>query len=266
MSRSGTVLGTAVPAELLRRCHENIVEAFRVVSRSLPGGYNEEESGVVRIATPSRGPTFNAVYLTEPPGDPASVIERSASFMARGRVQKWRLEAFPGVGPGIAGAARAAGLHAYHDMPGMILLTAPTRMPPPPAELRIREASTRPLWETMVKVGIRGLGGEPPENSEDAYPFDLSRVLRGYVGFVGRRPVGTSFSLSYHGVCGVYFVATLPDDRGKGYGTALTWKAVVGARRDGCKVSYLQASDMGAPVYERMGYRTVCSYARWGTA
>jgi GNAT superfamily N-acetyltransferase len=266
MSRVETPPVASVPEDLLRRCHENIVEAFRSISRSFPDGYIEEEPGVVRIATPNRGPTFNVMYVTQPPVDAASVIDRSASFMARRGVSKWRLEAFPGTGPAVAQAALAAGLHPYNDMPGMILLSTPVRAPPPPSELKMRAATNRPLWETMVKVGIRGLGGEPPENSEEAYPFNLSQILRGHVGFVGKRPVATSFSLAYHGVCGVYFVATLPEERGKGYGTALTWRAVVGARREGCRASFLQASDMGVPVYERMGYRRVCSYARWGTA
>ena len=29
---------------------------------------------------------------------------------------------------------------------------------------------------------------------------------------------------------------------------------------DGCSVAILQASDMGRPVYERMGFRTVVEY------
>jgi len=254
-----------VSGDLLRQCHENIIEAFRSVSRSLPGSRSEEEPGVVRIATPTRGTTFNVVYVTQPPSSAVSLIERSASFMAHAGVSKWRIEAFPGAESAVAEAALAAGLQPRPTLPGMILFPTPTRRPEPPPELRIRRAVTKRVWETMVKVGSRGLGGQPPEDTETTYPFDLTRVLRGYVGFVGKKAVATSFTLSYHGVGGVYFVATLPEERGKGYGTALTWRAVVGTRRDGCRASFLQGTEMGTPIYARMGYRTVCSYAGWET-
>jgi GNAT superfamily N-acetyltransferase len=254
-----------IPEELLRNCHDNIVEAFRSVSRSLPGARSEEEPGVVRIATPTRGNVFNVVYVTHPPSDANALIERSASFMAEAGVSRWRVEAFPGAESVVGEAALAAGMVPRPTMPGMVLFPTPARRPGTPTGLRIRQATTKRLWETMVKTAARGFGGQPPDDTETLYPFALSRVLRGYVGLVGKKPVATSFTLSYHGVGGVYFVATLPEERGKGYGTALTWSAVAGARRDGCRASFLQATEMGAPVYARMGYRPVCSYAGWET-
>jgi GNAT superfamily N-acetyltransferase len=252
-----------VPDELLRNCHENIIEAFRSVSRCLPGARSEEETGVVRIATPTRGNVFNVVYVTHPPSAANELIERSAAFMAKAGVSKWRVEVFPGAESLVGEAARAAGMVPRPTIPGMILYPTPARRPRAPVELRIRPAVTKQLWEAMVKTGARGLGGQPPDNTETLYPFALSRFLRGYVGFVGEKPVATSFTLPYHGVGGVYFVATLPEERGKGYGTALTWSAVAGARRDGSRASFLQATEMGAPVYAQMGYRPVCSYAGW---
>ena len=49
----------------------------------------------------------------------------------------------------------------------------------------------------------------------------------------------------------VEFVATLPEGRGKGYGAAVTWAATL-ARPE--LHALLIASDMGRPIYERMGY------------
>ena len=55
----------------------------------------------------------------------------------------------------------------------------------------------------------------------------------------------------HHGLVEVDWVATLPDARGKGYGTALTWRAVEVAPD---LPAVLIASDDGQPVYEKMGF------------
>jgi len=55
-------------------------------------------------------------------------------------------------------------------------------------------------------------------------------------------------------------VATLPEARGRGYGEAVSWAATL------CRPELpatLQASSMGRPVYERMGYRSVADFTLW---
>ena len=54
--------------------------------------------------------------------------------------------------------------------------------------------------------------------------------------------------------------------RRRGIGEAITWHAVhVGAER-GALIACLQASEMGAPVYERMGFRVTAQYLTFGRA
>jgi GNAT superfamily N-acetyltransferase len=55
--------------------------------------------------------------------------------------------------------------------------------------------------------------------------------------------------------CGIYFVATEEEHRGRGLSTRLLLAALAEARERGCATSSLQASGMGEPVYERLGYR-----------
>jgi GNAT superfamily N-acetyltransferase len=59
---------------------------------------------------------------------------------------------------------------------------------------------------------------------------------------------------------GIYAMATAPAARGRGYGEAITWAATL-CRSD--LPATLQASDMGLPVYTRMGYRTVAEFTVW---
>ena len=55
---------------------------------------------------------------------------------------------------------------------------------------------------------------------------------------------------------GVIFVATLPEMRGRGLASRLLTAALIEARERGIKTSSLQASALGSPIYERLGYRT----------
>lgn len=45
-----------------------------------------------------------------------------------------------------------------------------------------------------------------------------------------------------------------------GIGTAASWATAVAGRAWGCDPIVLQATEMGLPIYERMGFRTVVRY------
>ena len=72
------------------------------------------------------------------------------------------------------------------------------------------------------------------------------------------RPVAASSLVPGRGVAGVYCVATLPEARGRGLGTALTVLPLLEAREMGFHTGVLQSSDMGYPIYQKIGFRTTC--------
>jgi GNAT superfamily N-acetyltransferase len=88
--------------------------------------------------------------------------------------------------------------------------------------------------------------------------------VRLYLGRLDGVAVATSALVSSPGVAGIYWVATHPEFRKRGFGEVVTWAAVCGGARDGLPVACLQASAMGAPVYRRMGFDTPAHYVQYG--
>lgn len=84
-----------------------------------------------------------------------------------------------------------------------------------------------------------------------------------YVGYADGRPVTTGLGFRTGRTIGVYNIATVPSARRRGYGAAMTERIAADGAAAGCDVAILQASPMGLPIYERLGYRTVVEYDAW---
>ena len=103
---------------------------------------------------------------------------------------------------------------------------------------------------------------------EPLAPFDTPSLpdvpgMTFYIGYLDGAPVATSQLAVSYGIAGVHTVSTLPAYRGRGIGEAMTWRAVLDGRAEGCDAAYLQASEMGYPVYQRMGFLHVADYCAW---
>ncbi len=71
----------------------------------------------------------------------------------------------------------------------------------------------------------------------------------------GDQPVCTSVLSLDDGVAGLYAIATVADERGKGLGAFATAEPLRVARALGFRVGVLQATQAGLPVYRRLGFR-----------
>ena len=70
-------------------------------------------------------------------------------------------------------------------------------------------------------------------------------------------------SLDHGGDCSIWWVATVPEARGHGLAPGLMRRALADGRARGCEVSTLQATKLGRPVYERLGYRGFGTIEMW---
>jgi len=154
-------------------------------------------------------------------------------------------------------ALRVLGSHDWrHREEGSPAMTLALPVaPPPPPELAIREVRTPAGIAAYGEAAFNGFGFPP----RAAGLFLHERLLelshfRLYAGIVDGALVATSMLVATGAIAGVYWVATRPEHRGRGYGEAITWAAVAGGQAVGCRTAFLVASQAGFPVYARMGF------------
>jgi GNAT superfamily N-acetyltransferase len=204
----------------------------------------------------SPSPFLNcAVVRRQPAEDAASIVERLDGFYGAALGGPWTLWS----GWDMPNLARHGGL-LIQRMP--LMVRHPGGAPPPvPGGLRIVEVDSADVlddWEAALIAGF------PVPELAGGGPIWDRRVLGGrlrlWVGYADRRPVATAAAYVGDGLVGVYLVATLPEYRGRGFATALTWRAVLA---DPALPAVLQATELGRPVYERMGFAAVGEFAVW---
>jgi ribosomal protein S18 acetylase RimI-like enzyme len=91
----------------------------------------------------------------------------------------------------------------------------------------------------------------------DSAPFRL------YLGRLHGQPVATNMLAFGAGVVSVLGVGTLPEARGQGIGTAITLRPYLDARAMGYHTGVLFATELGIPIYRRLGFREVGAISRY---
>ena len=249
-------------AALLARALANNYELGRVMARVRPEGAIHEEDGLLLIRSGPALPHFNFAAVTCPPADLEQVLERARQFYEPSGVH-WALGAAGAIAQAIAPAAAAAGFRPVSE-PGMLL--APLAGAAPRVEgliIRlVRDFDTLCLYNDTMTAGFGGTPWASPEALADPALLQVPDVTH-YLGFLDGVPVATAARISSHRIAGIVNVSTIPAYRRRGIGAAMTWRAALDGREEGCIASYLQASELGFPVYRRMGYREVTRCWIW---
>jgi hypothetical protein len=252
-----------VPIDLRVRADANYRELFRTMARISPDGFIHEQDGLLLVFTGPLLPMLNAAHLLRRSGDPAAIVERARVFFApSGR--RWAFTVAGEDAAHMAPVVEAAGMERLEPSPGMVLAPLEGRPPVVPG-LEIRRVDSPDLLRVYNDTMTAGFGGgawAEPEILRSTALLDVPGLAH-YVGLVDGAPVATAMRFTSHRIAGVFNVSTVPAYRRRGIGEAITWRAALDGRAEGAIASALQASEMGAPVYERMGYRTWTNYQLW---
>ncbi len=141
---------------------------------------------------------------------------------------------------------------------GIALADLPDVLPLPDGVTveRVRDRATQEQW---VRVSCEGFGMSASLIEAEIVAMahdDLgdAGVAHYYLARLHGEPVATAALTPAAGVAGIFAVATIEAARGRGIGTAVTMAPLLDARARGYCVGVLQASEMGYPVYARMGF------------
>jgi ribosomal protein S18 acetylase RimI-like enzyme len=253
----------ADPAPLHERSAPEVVDAIRANWSELyrhlgqaPGVEVSEGQHLSWTLTRIPDPFLNVVFRTNLPADgPGPVIDDAlAHFRAQGiRALSW-LTPEPAAGAHLL----ERGLTFMEDGHGMAadLASLPEPAPRPPGVtiVAVEDRASFESWTHVMRIGFGTAESAEPDLVEVFAAIGSGPRMRTYLALLDGRPVATSQVFLGAGVAGIYQVTCLPEARGRGIGGAVTLASVLDARRSGYAVAILQASELGVPVYRRLGF------------
>ena len=255
-----------IDAATIARADANYFDAFRALAAAAADGEvivgespGRQHDGILIINTGSPLAMFNIAFVTHPLDDPAAAIAAAVAYFDE-RALPFVVRIRAGVDAAAERAAEALGLPYRDTVPGLVLNPIPAIPPPPPA-LDIRTALDAATLDDHLGILAEAFGMPKEIAGRLITPRTLDIAgAEFYVGYIDGAPVASSALIATDAVAGVWNVGCLPSHRRRGLGEAMTWHAVCRGVETGCDIANLQASEMGQPIYERMGFRPIAAY------
>lgn len=248
-----------------RAAHLNLVESSRRLFELDSGAAVEAGEGwMFGAGTASHPVISNAAFRVDDELDPEELLGRARGFFGTRR-RGFAVWARAGTEEDrdLIAALERAGLRKVFAMPEMVLDRVPQPCPPPEGvELRGVSSPQEAADYWDVAADAYATNGFPEEvlafydRSEGLWADGVAAFLAEVDG----RPASIAMTIVNHGVAGIYWVGTRPEARGHGLGRVLTTAAVEAGLELGGELLSLQASPLGRPIYEQMGFETIYDY------
>jgi GNAT superfamily N-acetyltransferase len=242
--------------------HANMIETMSVTVAAAAGSLVRRRDGVVLFASGLPIPLFNQVVIEDEDATDDEVGRAVATM--RERRERFVVHLRRGIDDRFRPGLERLGLvlpAGEAPMPGMALHPIPDADLPLPAGHEIRPVEGDAAMDDHIRTAALGFGMPEPMLRVVIRTGDWRRPgVRAYVGYSAGVPVTTGLGFRSGRTIGVYNIATVESARRQGLGAAMTARVARDGLAAGCDVAILQASEMGRPVYERLGYRTVVEY------
>ena len=253
--------------ELIAHEHENWIAYLTGTMRCTSRASVTRAGGVVTILTGLPFDWFNQVLVEHEDATTDGLLAGVARALERGDRFVVRLRS--GIDDRFVTTLAQAGFDPAGDeasTPGMVAfpIDRDSIAQHGAPELEIRRVSDIAGIDAHRHVVTAGFGSDPAVAWGTACPGLLDRpdcVV--YVGCADGSPVVSGLGWRSGPTIGVYSIATVQSARRRGYGAAMTARVMADGVDAGCEQAALQASDMGRPIYERLGFRTVVRYVAY---
>jgi hypothetical protein len=222
-------------------------------------GWSRQEAGVWSLVTGMPIPSMNGVWAVSAEAG-REAIDRGLAAVAEEGVP-FCLQVRPGRGTLGAELADAYGMTVQPDIPLMA-----TSMPvsgPVPDGLLLRELAPEEAGLHCALAGP-GFGLPPALLAQLITPNVLARAnVHGCIGTLGDVLLVTAMSVSAGPAIGLFNVVTPEAHRRRGYGAAITAQAARIGFEGEAEFAWLQSSEAGYGVYERLGFATLERWPYW---
>lgn len=199
---------------------------------------------------------LNSVIYDDVPALERALPELAAAYEEAGIIA-WTVWVFPDDESAARSLATAG--HVLDADPLAMVCDLEGFEPPPAGDLDWSEDDV-PLADVMALNDSAYTHEGTPFGDSFRETVDGAHV---YLARLDGAPASGLVTLERDGSAGIYWVATRPEARGRGLAGRLLGRALARARERGCTLSTLQATKMGAPVYERLGYRSHGAMQMW---
>ncbi|MDA4122727.1 MAG: GNAT family N-acetyltransferase [Thaumarchaeota archaeon] len=228
------------------------------------GGVVEEFPGIKCFRSPVNYIGFNRAFVLDRKGVGVEVLRQLQRFYREGDAASWTLTVTPDMTDLLDRVMKQLRVAEWQRSPNMILRREKAAFGEAPPELKVEPAKTPAELREAMSI-VTAAGNYSPGLFEGLATHETLRQpgLTVLVGRVDGKAVATSSANTAHEVAGVHLVATLKEHRGRRYGEAITAAAAKIGFSSGCRMSSLQASNVGYPVYFRLGYRHVFDFHSW---
>ncbi len=243
--------------------HQNSIHGLSVVGTALPGATVAHLGPWLLFDSGVEGTDFNQALAARPFDDPRVAIELAeAWYRARGVAFCFWLRD-PHDLP-LLEAGKARGYSEQSLEPAMLLESLPA------VPIAVPGLDVRLVTGPDGAAAYADTDAEEAERhgarraADEALAAAVSQVpgIQLFVGYAGAVPVARSMVVVSGRMAGITNIYVAPSMRRRGFGAAMTSVAAAAGRQLGATRACLEASGMGFPVYERMGFRTIYSYVR----
>jgi GNAT superfamily N-acetyltransferase len=234
------------------------------LSETVEGAWALRSSGLVAGATGIPVPNLNGVLVESL----AARVEDAVPFLDRIRDQglPYYLQVRPGADPGFRQLATERGMVLEEQIPLMVLADGHELAPIGPVDgLTVRQLDPEEAG-LHVQVAAAGFGAPSEVFAPLATPATLRTPgVRCYIGEADGVAVTTGLGVTIGDLVAVFNIATPEEHRGRGYGAAVTAAVVQDGLSHGATGAWLQSSEAGYGIYQRLGFTTVERWVCWVT-